>query len=65
MCLKDFIFFIICYKVIDVYPSKIYFHNNDTLIALNIDTLLLRRSRTPGTQIVQQSALFVYNVRTL
>ena len=35
----DFVFFIICYKVIDVYLSNIHFHNTDTLIARNIDTL--------------------------
>ena len=39
MCRKDFVFFIICYKVIDVYLSNIQFHNTDTLIARNIDTL--------------------------
>ena len=36
---KDFVFFIICYKVIDVYLGKVHFHNTDTLIARNIDTL--------------------------
>ena len=36
---KYFVFFIICYKVIDVYLSNIHFHNTDTLIARNIDTL--------------------------
>ena len=40
MCHKDFEFFIICYKVIDVYLSNIHFHNTDTLIACNIDTYL-------------------------
>ena len=38
-CAEDFVFFIIFYKVIDVYLSNIYFHNTDTLIARNIDTL--------------------------
>ena len=52
MCRKDFVFFIICYKVIDVYLSNIHFYNTDTLIERNIDTLY-------------QSALFVYNVRAL
>ena len=52
MCRKDFVFFIICYKVIDVYLSNIYFHNADILIARNIDTLY-------------QSELFVYNVFAL
>ena len=38
MCRKDFLFFIICYKVIKLYLSNIHFHNTDTLIARNIDT---------------------------
>ena len=52
MCRKDFVFFIIRYKVIDVYVNNIHFHNTDTLIARNIDTL-------------NQLALFVYNMRAL
>ena len=35
----DFVFFIICYNVINFYLSYIHFHNTDTLIARNIDTL--------------------------
>ena len=35
---KDFVFFIICYKVINFYLRNIHFHNTDTLIARNIDT---------------------------
>ena len=32
MCLKDFVFFIMCYKVIDVYLGNVHFHNTDTLL---------------------------------
>ena len=39
MCRKDFLFFIICYKVINVYLSNIHFHNTDTTSAHSIKTL--------------------------
>ena len=35
MCRKDFIFLIICYKFIDIYPRKLHFPKTDSLIARN------------------------------
>ena len=41
MSRKYLVFFIICYKVINVYLSNIHFHNTDTLIVRNIDTPII------------------------
>ena len=46
MCRQDFVFLIICYKVIDVYLSNIHFHNIKDRVATHSNQIKSRINLT-------------------